>query len=82
MGAGDVMGGWKERYFKQDEGFMEGDGEELEELGCMDVNKGTEGVMASAKKKGGEETRGRHRDEWDCDFCGLECFCGFQRFSL
>jgi hypothetical protein len=27
------------------------------------------------------EREGRYRDEWECDFCGVECFCKFQRFS-
>jgi hypothetical protein len=27
------------------------------------------------------EREGRWRDEWECDFCGAECFCKFQRFS-
>jgi hypothetical protein len=28
-----------------------------------------------------EKREGRWRDEWECDFCGVECFCKFQRFS-
>jgi hypothetical protein len=28
-----------------------------------------------------EKREGKWRDEWECDFCGVECFCKFQRFS-
>jgi len=39
--------------------------------------EGVDGVNSTTTKKSteGSERECRGRDDWDCDFCGLECFC-------
>lgn len=52
-----------------DEGNASGWGCEVEEqLDMVQMKEGEAGEMLC-------------RDEWDCQFCGLECFCRYQEFS-
>jgi hypothetical protein len=42
------------------------------------------GVRELERVEGGREGVGRRtlcRDEWECQFCGTECFCKYQVFS-
>jgi hypothetical protein len=48
---------------------------------CEAVGLGDERNFEVKEEEVVEKREGRWRDEWECDFCGVECFCKFQRFS-
>jgi hypothetical protein len=48
---------------------------------CEAVGLGDERKVEVKEEEVVEKREGRWRDEWECDFCGVECFCKFQRFS-
>jgi hypothetical protein len=55
--------------------------EEMVEILCL--REESEGGVLVGRAKGEEkvERKGKWRDEWECEFCGWECFCKYQRFS-
>jgi hypothetical protein len=55
--------------------------EEMLEILCL--REESEGGVLVGRAKGEEkvERKGKWRDEWECDFCGKECFCKYQKFS-
>jgi hypothetical protein len=55
--------------------------EETLESVCLGDESESGVLVGRAKEEETMEDRWRCRDEWECDFCGWECFCKFQRFS-
>jgi hypothetical protein len=55
--------------------------EEMLEILCL--RDGSEGGVLVGRAKGEEKVKrkGKWRDEWECEFCGWECFCKYQRCS-
>lgn len=64
-----------------DGGVESGAGDE--KVGCEERNDDEVGAAErdvgskdrGSKDVGEKEELGLYRDEWDCDFCGPECFC-------
>jgi hypothetical protein len=70
---------WEWSHHYGDEVVLEG-GEGVKEV---EVGDGLESLCLG-KESEGEEKRGKEgvgRDEWECDFCGSECFCKYQKFA-
>jgi hypothetical protein len=49
-------------------------------LGVDGVGRSGEVDVVSARVEESVKVRGRYRDDWECDFCGVECFCKYQSF--
>lgn len=66
------MATWEREKTVMESGEEGGRGEADTHCAKVDSNM-TEGEMLGAIGRG--EKGGGWRDEWACDFCGLECFC-------